>query len=163
VEAEATIPFQTAAVGGAVGLSVDGRQLEVKVPAGVEEGKKLRLRGQGPGGADLIVKLHIAPHPYFRREGNNLILEVPLSLSEAVLGAKVEVPTLAGERLSVKVPPGTSSGARLRLRGKGIAGGDQFIEIKIAVPTPKDERSRELLEEFAKLNPQSPRAGLDWS
>jgi DnaJ-class molecular chaperone len=163
VEAEATIPFQTAAMGGAVGLSVDGRQLEVKVPAGVEEGKKLRLRGQGPSGADLIVKLHIAPHPYFRREGNNLILEVPLSLSEAVLGTKVDVPTLGGERLSVKVPPGTSSGARLRLRGKGIAGGDQFIEIKIVVTAPKDERSRELIEEFARLNPQNPRDGLDWS
>lgn len=163
VEAEATIPFQTAAIGGAVGLSVDGRQLEVKVPPGVEEGKKLRLRGQGPNGADLIVKLHIAPHPYFSREGNNLILEVPLALSEAVLGTRIDVPTLAGERLTVKVPPGTSSGARLRLRGKGIAGGDQFIEIKIAVPAPKDERSRELIEEFAKLNPQTPRAGLDWS
>lgn len=163
VEAEATIPFQTAAIGGAVGLSVDGRQLEVKVPPGVEEGKKLRLRGQGPNGADLIVKLHIAPHPYFSREGNNLILEVPLALSEAVLGTRIDVPTLAGERLTVKVPPGTSSGARLRLRSKGIAGGDQFIEIKIAVPAPKDERSRELIEEFAKLNPQTPRAGLDWS
>jgi DnaJ-class molecular chaperone len=88
---------------------------------------------------------------------------VPLSLAEAVLGAKVDVPTLTGERLTVKVPPGTSSGARLRLRGKGIAGGDQYIEIKIAVPAPKDDRSRELIEEFAKLNPQEPRAGLDWS
>jgi DnaJ-class molecular chaperone len=162
-EAAATIPFATAALGGAVGLQVDGRQLEVKVPAGVEDGKKLRLRGQGPGGADLIVKLNVAAHPYFRREGNNVVLDVPISLSEAVLGAKVDVPTLSGERLTVKVPPGTSSGARLRLRGKGIAGGDQYIEIKIAVPAPKDDRSRELIEEFAKLNPQEPRAGADWS
>jgi DnaJ-class molecular chaperone len=163
VEAEATIPFATAALGGTVGIQIDGRQLEVKVPAGVEDGKKLRLREQGPSGADLIVKLHVAPHPYFRREDNNVILEVPLSLSEAVLGAKVDVPTLSGEHLTVRVPPGTSSGARLRLRGKGIAGGDQFIEIKIAVVAPKDDRSRELIEEFAKLNPLEPRAGLDWS
>jgi DnaJ-class molecular chaperone len=163
VEAVATIPFTTAALGGTVNLQVDSRQLDVKVPAGVEDGKKLRLRGQGPGGADLIVRLQVAPHPYFRREGNNLVLEVPLSLSEAVLGAKVDVPTLSGERLTVKVPPGTSSGARLRLRGKGIAGGDQYIEIKIAVPPAKDERSRELIEELARLNPQNPRAGLDWS
>jgi DnaJ-class molecular chaperone len=163
VEAEATIPFQTAALGGTVGLQIDGRQLDVKVPPGVEDGKKLRLRGQGPGGTDLIVRLHVAPHPYFRREGNDVILEVPLSLSEAVLGAKVDVPTLGGERLTVKVPPGTSSGARLRLRGKGIAGSDQYIEIKIVAPTAKDDRSRELIEEFSRLNPQNPRAGLDWS
>src|SRR5262249_34923763 len=163
VEAEATIPFQTAALGGVVGLQVDGRQLEVKVPAGVESGKKLRLRGQGPTGAGLIVKLDVAPHPYFRREGNNVVLDAPLSLTEAVLGAKVDVPTLSGERLTVKVPPGTSSGARLRLRGKGIAGGDQYIEIKIVAPAAKDDRSRELIEEFARLNPQDPRAGVDWN
>jgi DnaJ-class molecular chaperone len=163
VEAEATIPFNTAALGGTVGLQIDGRQLEVKVPAGALDGKKLRLRGQGPGGADLLVKLHVSPHPYFRREGNDVILDVPLSLAEAVLGAKVDVPTLSGEKLTVKVPPGTSSGARLRLRGKGIAGGDQYIEIKIAVPSVGDDRGRELIEELARLHPQNPRAGLDWS
>jgi DnaJ-class molecular chaperone len=163
VEAEATIPFNTAALGGTVGLQIDSRQLEVKVPAGVEDGKKLRLRGQGPGGADLIVKLHVAPHPYFRREGNDIVLDMPLSLTEAVLGAKVDVPTLSGEKLTVKVPPGTSSGARLRLRGKGIAGGDQYIEIKVTVPSVGDGRGRELIEELARLHPQDPRAGLDWS
>jgi DnaJ-class molecular chaperone len=73
------------------------------------------------------------------------------------------VPTLDGTRLTVKVPPGTSSGARLRLRGKGIAGGDQYIETKIVVPPAKDARSRELIEELAKLNPQDPRAGLPWA
>ena len=88
---------------------------------------------------------------------------MPLSLPEAVLGTKVDVPTLDGTMLAVKVPPGTSSGSRLRLRGKGIKGGDQYIEIKIVAPAPKDERSRELIEEFARLNPQNPRAGLPWS
>ena len=161
-EAEVAIPFLTAALGGTVSLSVDGRQLDVKVPAGVEEGKKLRLAGQGPGGGDLLVKLHVEPHPYFRREGNNVILEVPLSVSEAVLGTRVDVPTLDGTRLTVKVPPGTSSGSRLRLRGKGIAGGDQYIEIKIVPPKNVDERSRELIEEFARRNPQDPRADLGW-
>jgi len=73
------------------------------------------------------------------------------------------VPTLDGSRLSVKVPPGTSSGARLRLRGKGIKGGDQYIEAKVVVPAAKDERSRQLMEEFARLHPQDPRAGLPWS
>jgi DnaJ-class molecular chaperone len=162
-ESEIDIPFTVAAAGGAVTLHLDGRELQVKVPAGVEEGRKLRLKGQGPGGGDLLLKLRIQPHPYFRREGNDLFLEVPLSLSEAVLGARVDVPTLDGTKLTVKVPPGTSSGSRLRLRGKGVAGGDQYIEIKVVVPAPKDERSRELIEEFGRLNPQDPRADTPWS
>ncbi|MCI0461010.1 MAG: J domain-containing protein [Gemmataceae bacterium] len=161
--AEVTVPFETAALGGTVTLQVNGREIDVKIPAGIGEGQTLRLAGQAPGGGDLMVKIRIRPHPYFRREDNNIILEVPLSLPEAVLGAKVDVPTLDGTRLTVKVPPGTSSGARLRLRGKGIKGGDQYIEIKVAVPAAKDERSRELIEEFARLNPQEPRAGLPWS
>jgi DnaJ-class molecular chaperone len=164
VESELTIPFQTAALGGKVGLQIDGHEIEVKVPAGVENGKKLRLAGQGPNGADLIVQLRIAPHPYFRREGNDVILDVPLTLSEAVLGTKVDVPTLDGTRLTVKVPPGTSSHARLRLRGKGIAGGDQYIEIKVVVPAPANDRSRELIEEFARETPQrDPRLDLPWA
>ena len=109
------------------------------------------------------MKVRIAPHPYFRRDGNDLLLEVPLALSEAVLGTKVDVPTLSGEKLSVRVPPGTSSGARLRLRGQGIKGGDQYIEIKIVVPAADDEKSRQLIEEFAKLHPQHPRTGPPWS
>jgi DnaJ-class molecular chaperone len=161
VESEVSIPFLTAALGGKITLHVEGgRELEVKIPAGVEEGKILRLSGQGPGGADLNLKLRITPHPYFRREGNDILLEVPLSLAEAVLGAKVEVPTIDGARLTVKVPPGASSGSKLRLRGKGVAGGDQLCEIKVVVPAAKDERSRKLIEEFDQLNPQSPRAGL---
>jgi curved DNA-binding protein len=160
VETEVAIPFLIAANGGKVDLKFERREVTVKIPAGVEEGKSLRLGGQAPGGGDLRVKLHIEPHPFFRREGKDIILPVPISLSEAVLGAKIEVPTLDGSRLSVKIPPGTSSGARLRLRGKGIAGGDQYIEIKVTVPAPKDDQSRKLIEEFAKLNPQNPREGI---
>jgi DnaJ-class molecular chaperone len=161
-EAEATIPFLTAALGGTVSLSIDGRAVDVKVPAGVEDGKKLRLAGQGPGDGDLFIKLHIEPHPYFRREGKNIVFEVPLSFAEAALGARIDVPTLEGSRLTVKVPPGTSSGARLRLRGKGIAGGDQLIEVKIVVPRVEDSHGRELVEELARLYPLNPRAGLAW-
>ena len=144
-------------------LRVDHKEMDVKVPAGVEDGQVLRLQGQGPGGVDLLLRLRIQPHPYFRREGNNIILDAPISVSEAVLGTKVEVPTLDGTRLTVKVPPGTSSGARLRLRGKGIKGGDQYIEIKIVAPAKVDDRSRELMEEFARLNPQNPREHVPWS
>ena len=163
VEAEVRIPFLKATLGGPVSLQVDGREIELRVPAGVEDGKKLRLAGQGPGGGDLLVRIKIEPHPYFRREGNNVVLDVPVSASEAILGTKVDVPTLDGTHLTVKVPPGTSSGARLRLRGKGIAGGDQYIEIKIVVAKIADERSRELIEEFARLNSQNPRASLPWN
>jgi DnaJ-class molecular chaperone len=163
VEAEVAVPFITASLGGTMSLQVDGRAIDLRVPAGIENGKKLRLKGQGPGGGDLFVRVKIEPHPYFRREGNNIILEAPVSISEAVLGAKVDVPTLDGTHLTVTVPAGTSSGARLRLRGKGVAGGDQFIEIKVAVPKNPDSRSRELIEEFARLNPQNPRANLPWS
>jgi len=163
VESEVAVPFQIAALGGTVALQVDGRQIDVKVPAGMAEGQALRLQGQAPGGGDLKLKVRIAPHPYFRRDGNDLLMDVPLSLSEAVLGTKVDVPTLSGEKLSVRVPPGTSSGARLRLRGQGIKGGDQYIEIKIVVPAVDDEKSRQLIEEFAKLHPQHPRTGPPWS
>ena len=163
VEAEVPIPFLTAAEGGTVTLQVGEHTIDLKVPAGAEDGKKMRLAGQAPGGADLIVKLHVEPHPYFRREGNDIILEVPLTFTEAALGTKVDVPTLKGERLSVTVKPGTSSGARLRLRGYGINGGHQFLEFRIVAPDASDQRSHELLQELARLHPQNPRTGAPWS
>ena len=163
VESEVAIPFVTAALGGTINIQVDGRELSVKIPAGVTDGQALRLQGQAPGGGNLKLVLRIQPHPYFRREGNDVILEVPLSVSEAILGTKVDVPTLDSSKLSVKVPPGTSSGARLRLRGKGVAGGDQFIEIKVIVPSSVDDDGKKLIEEFSRSNPQNPRAGLSWS
>src|SRR5262249_15495621 len=141
VEAEVEVPFLTAAQGGSLDINVGDKTISVKVPAGVENGQTLRLQGQGPGGGDVRLKLRVGKHPYFRREGNDVILDVPLSLKEAVLGTRVDVPTLAGGTLSVNVPPGTSSGKRLRLRGHGINGGDQYIEIKVMVPAPHDERS----------------------
>jgi len=162
VEAEVTVPFTTAALGGRVSLGIDGREVEVKIPPGFEDGKTLRIAGQGPGGADVHLKVHVAPHPYFRREGNDLVLTVPLSLAEAVLGGKVDVPTLDGSKLTVTIKPGTSSHTRMRVRGQGIKGGDLYIEAKVTVPAPADERSRELIEEFAKLNPQRPRVGPPW-
>ena len=160
-EHEVAIPFETAARGGSIDLSINGQEGSVHIPAGVEDGQVIRV--PAPGGGRVRLKLRVQPHPYFKREGKDIILEVPLSLAEAVLGTKVDVPTLAGARLTVKVPPGRSSGARLRLRGKGISGGDQYIEFKVLVPEVHDDRSRELIEEFARLNPQNPRAGVPWS
>ncbi|QDU18294.1 DnaJ C-terminal domain-containing protein [Urbifossiella limnaea] len=164
IESEVTVPFEVAAAGGSVSIDVGGRHIDVKVPAGIADGKKLRVPASATGSADVILRVKVAPHPYFRREGADVFLDVPLSLAEAVLGASVEVPTAAGERLVVKVPPGTSGGAKLRLRGKGVAGGDQYLVFKVTVPAgPVDERSRELITEFAGRNPQTPRAGVGWA
>jgi DnaJ-class molecular chaperone len=164
IEGEVTVPFETAATGGSVSIAVGGREIDVKVPAGIEDGKKLRVPAEATGGADVILTVKVAPHEYFRREGNDLYLDVPVSVPEAILGAKVDVPTLDGTKLTVTVPPGTSTGKKLRLRGKGVAGGDQYLVFKVEVPHGKvDDESRELIEEFAKKNPQHPRANAPWA
>jgi DnaJ-class molecular chaperone len=162
VEAEITIPFATAVQGGTVALSLGDREIDLKVPAGIEDGKTMRLAGQGPNGADVLLKVHVQPHPHYRREGNDLVLTVPLSLSEAVLGGKVDVPMLGGGTATVTIKPGTSSGTRMRIRGQGIKGGDLYIEPQVLALAPADARSRELIEEFARLNPQRPRTGPPW-
>ena len=156
------VPFETAAIGGTISLSIDGRAIDVKIPPGVEESQTLRLQGQGPGRSDLHLKIHIEPHAWFKREGNDVVVVAPITIAEAVLGAKIDVPTLTGSKLTVKVPAGASSGARLRLRGKGIKGGDEFVELKIVTPPKIDDKSRKLIEEFAAVNPHQPRAGSPW-
>lgn len=164
IEAEVSVPFDVAARGGTVSLQINSERIEVKIPAGIADGQKLRIRGDLSRPQDLILQVKIEPHPYFRREGNDIYLEVPISLAEAVLGCKVDVPTVGGERLSVKVPPGTSSGAKLRLRGKGVNGGDQYLIFKVMVPPGEvDPVSRDLIEQFARRNPQNPRANLPWA
>lgn len=163
VEAEVEVPFETAAVGGNLTLNVGDTTLDLKIPAGAEDGKKMRLQGQGPGGADLIARLKILPHPFFKREGKDILLEVPLTFPEAALGTKVEVPTIAGDRLTVTIKAGAASGTRVRLKGQGSAGGDMYLVIRIVTPAQLDGRSRELLAEFAKLHPQNPRANLPWA
>jgi DnaJ-class molecular chaperone len=159
---ELHVPFQTAALGGKVSIDVNGKQIDVRIPAGVEPGQTLRLQGQGPGGADLHLKIQPEGHPYFRREGHDLLITAPITVAEAVLGAKIDVPTLEGSKLTVKVPPGAASGSRLRLKGKGISGGDQYVEIKIVPPPRPDAQSKKLMEEFAEHNPHNPRSGPPW-
>jgi curved DNA-binding protein len=162
VTASVDIPFERASLGGSVGLNIGESQIDLKIPAGIKDGQTMRLAGQGPGGADLLLTINIQPHSDFRREGDDLILTVPLALGESVLGGKIDVPTLDGGKLTVTIKPGTSSGTRMRIRGQGIKGGDLYIEAKVVVPAPADERSRELIEEFVKLNPQHPRSGPPW-
>lgn len=164
VESEVTVPFETAANGGTTAIEFGGQRIDVKVPAGVSEGKKLRVPPEATGGAEVLLKVRIAPHPHFRREANDVYLDVPVSLSEAILGAKVDVPTLDGTKLTVTVPPGTSGGRKLRLRGKGIAGGDQYLVFRVEVPTGAvDDESRKLIEEFARRNPQQVRANAPFA
>lgn len=144
--------------------------LEVRIKAGTREGARLRIPGKGNWGSDrtgdLYVILHIQPHPLFEREGDDISIKVPVTVTEAALGAKIEVPTIDGTAL-LKVPPGTQSGQRFRMRERGVPSaqrdgvrGDQYVEIQVAVPHVQDERSKEILREFAQLNPQDVRGDL---
>lgn len=172
-EVPINVDFMTMARGGSVDVRIqhpdNGRTetISVRIPPGVDEGAKLRVPGKGAEGGDLHLIVHVLPHPYFRREGQDIHLEVPITIAEAVLGATIDVPTI-DKTISVKVPPGTSSGRRLRLRGQGLPSptgsgrGDQYVELKIVTPPSVDERSRQLIEEFARRNPHNPRADLGW-
>jgi curved DNA-binding protein len=167
-----TIPFLTAVQGGKTTIELEyqpgHRETKVvPIPAGLESGKKLRLRGQGDpsGQSDLIITVIVEPHPYFTREGRNLLVEVPITVAEAILGAKVEVPTLDGSK-TVPIPAGTSTGQKLRLRGQGVPAsgsqvvGDLYVVPKVVVPKSIDDESRKLIEEFAERNPTHPREGI---
>ena len=147
----------------------DNETLDITVPAGVESGQTLRLRHKGGPGAgrgepgDALIELKVQPHPLFSRDGDNITLELPISLNEAVLGARVEVPTIGG-RVTVAVPKGASSGQVLRLRGKGVknnrsgAHGDQLITLKIVLPAVIDSDLERLMQDWSSKRPYDPRA-----
>jgi molecular chaperone DnaJ len=151
------------------GVTVGTERIAVKVPAGVDNGSRIRLSGRGeagPNGAspgDLYIITRVRPHPLLERKGDNLYVEVPITITEAALGARVDVPTIDG-LTGMRIPPETSSGQVFRLRGKGVphlkggGQGDQFVTVKIVTPKNLDARSQELLREFARLNPARPRA-----
>ena len=146
--------------------------LEVRIKAGTRGGQRIRIAGKGNAGShggppgDLYVIIRAGDHPVFHREGDDIHVTVPVTATEAALGAKIEVPTIDGRAL-LKVPPGTQSGQKLRLREKGVPSatkeglrGDEIVEVKVTVPMPRDEKTKELLRELAKLNPEDPRAEL---
>jgi molecular chaperone DnaJ len=154
------------------GTVTKSEPLEVRIKAGTRDGQRIRLPGKGNAGAhggaagDLYAIIRMGEHPIFRRDGDDIYLTVPVSSTEAALGAKIEVPTIDGRAL-LKIPPGTQSGQKLRLREKGVSSatkdgvrGDEIVEITVTVPMPRDERTKELLRELAKLNPEDPRAEL---
>lgn len=147
--------------------------VEVRIPPGAQNGSRLRVPGKGNAGTlgappgDLYITLRVEPHPFFHREGDNIEIKVPVTVWEAGLGAKIEVPTIDGRAL-LKIPQGTHSGQRFRLREKGVVNsrkgtrGDEIVEVMVQAPPANDERTRELLRELAKAHHEDPRAEL-WS
>lgn len=172
VTARTTVEFVTATKGETISLQgEDGKPFKVKIPAGVSDGQKIRLRGRGrpsmDGGdpGDIVVQVHVRPHPVFTRDGLNLRVTVPVTFTEAALGATIEVPTLGGDPVKLRVAPGTPSGRVLRVKGRGVqtqkGTGDLLAEVQVAVPSHLDEKAREALERFSELEPkENPRADL---
>jgi curved DNA-binding protein len=167
-EAELELSLEEAARGGRRKISLgDGRDYEVNIPPGVRDGQRIRLAGEGSRGAgggpagDLFLRVRIKPHPRFRLEGRDIYVDLPVTPWEAVLGATVEVPTLDGTS-RVKVPPGSSTGRRLRLRGQGMPSakgdaGDLYAVVKIEVPPKPTPEERELFERLAEVSKFNPR------
>jgi len=146
--------------------------IRVRIKPGTRDGQRIRLAGRGNAGTmgaptgDLYVIVRAGDHPVFRRDGDDIYVSVPVTVSEAALGSKVEVPTIDG-RAQLKIPPGTQSGQKLRLREKGVPSavkesvrGDEIVEVKVIVPQLRDEKSKEIMRELAKLNPEDPRQEL---
>ena len=164
LNAELEITLAEAYKGGERAIEVRGedgktRRLTVKIPAGVRDGQRIRLAGQGGGGAsggpagDLYLNVHVRPHPFFTRDGDDLRAELPVALHEALLGAEVTVPTLKG-RVSLRIPPETQNGRTIRLAGQGLPRpgggfGDLFVTVKVVLPTKLNDKERELARELA--------------
>lgn len=176
IDAEVHVAFETAALGGNASLRLHGegidKTIDVKIPSGVGEGSTVRLRGQGHAGAgggepgDLLVHIHVAPHPWFTREGLHLSVHIPVSIVECSMGATVDVPLLRGTA-TVRVPAGTSSGKRIRLGGQGIATGrgetgDLFVIVDVVAPTDLSASARESLESLRDAV-GNPRAKSPWN
>jgi len=153
-----------------ISRSTGTESLTVKIPPGVKTGSRVRVAGKGEAGfnggppGDLFIETSVRSHPFFRRDDYDIYIDVPISLKEALLGAEIEVPTVDGHT-KIKIPAGTQGGQKLRIRGKGVASprgerGNQYVTVNIAVPKDLDERSKELVEEFSRLNPHDPRRGL---
>ncbi len=176
LEYQIEIDFDTAIRGGVRDLSisrqkqegVETEKLSVRIPAGVDNGSRIRVQGKGEGGGakgDLYLRVKVKPHPVYTRKGDDIYLEVPVTVYEAALGKKIEIPTIDGTA-EMTIPPGVQSGTRLRLKGKGVTNlktkvrGDQYIEIRIAMPDKISEEDRKKYEELEKSHPYNPRAKL---
>lgn len=155
------------------GRTASNDAVDVRIPAGVQSGARLRVAGKGNAGTqgaphgDLYITVRVEPHPFFARDGDNIEIQVPITVSEAGLGAKIEVPTIDGKAL-LKIPQGTNNGQKFRLREKGVLNarrntrGDEIVEVVLLAPKVQDERTKEILRELAQLHPEDPRAEV-WS
>jgi DnaJ-class molecular chaperone len=169
VSAALTITLAEAAKGATTRVRLPtGKEVEVKIPAGLTDGQQIRLKGQGlalPGGAagDVLITVGIAPHPYFKPDGSNLRLDLPITLYEAVLGAKVRVPTLDGA-VELAIPPGTGAGRVFRLKGKGLPGkgtpGDLLVTARIVLPEGQDPDLETLMRNWRERKPYDPRKNI---
>lgn len=159
------VSFREAALGTVRRLQLpDGRELDVTIPAGLRDGHVLRLKGQGrrgPAGhaGDALVEVAVTPDRLFQRDGDDIVMELPITLREAVLGAVIEVPTLRG-KVRLTIPPGSGSGARLRLKGRGIGHGHQYVVLKPVLPPGEEPALAAFLDTWQPAHPFDPRAGL---
>ena len=158
VEATTTLPFRQAMEGSTVSLMVEGRTVNARIPPGVRDGQRIRLRGKGRPGeqggpaGDLVIAVHVEPHPVFGLDGRDLRATVPVTFAEATLGAQIEVPTLDGRSVRVKVPAGTPSGRTLRVRGHGVHApqgtGDLLVTVQVVVPQRLSDNARAAVQAF---------------
>lgn len=162
-----TVSFLDAANGTTRRITLpEGKTLDVRIPAGVQDGGVIRLKGQGMAGlgggpaGDALVEIAVAPHPLFHREGDDIIIELPVTLQEAVLGATLEVPTVKG-KVRLTIPAGSGTGTRLRLRGRGIREGHQFVELHVMIPPADEPELAAFLKGWKPQHPIDPRAGLE--
>jgi DnaJ-class molecular chaperone len=174
IEYPLTLSFEDAARGRTLPLQIrrGGKieSIEIKIPAGVKDGSRVRIKGKGDRShhghhGDLFIIVTVQPHPYYRRDGLDVLIDLPISLYEAILGAKVSVPTLDGP-VTLTVPPGTSSGAKLRIKGRGIERGsekgDQYVVMKVIVPKDLDDDDRAAIEQLKEKRPLNARSDLTW-
>ena len=160
VRAKLSISFRQALNGATLTIKVGGSPIKVRIPAGIKDGQKVRVKGHGKPGinggptGDLEVAVTVKPHPVYSREGNDLVMDLPVTVSEAILGAVVDIPTIDGNTATVKVPAGSSSGAEIRVRGGGVktskATGDLIARVSIQVPEKPSRDLKKLAEEMAK-------------
>ncbi|MFJ6279978.1 DnaJ C-terminal domain-containing protein [Arthrobacter subterraneus] len=168
--ASTTISFAGSIRGTTIGLrEPSGEVIDVRIPAGIRDGQKVRVRGKGQNGpagsGDLMVTVNVKPHPFFQRDGDNIRVHVPVTFPEATLGAQIEVPTLDGEKVTVKVPAGTPSGRTLRVKGRGVktskVTGDLLVTIDVVVPQNLNKDAAAAVEAFANATQDAdPRASL---
>ncbi len=169
LQTETTISFRDSIFGREINLRLSDQTVTTRVPAGIKDGAKIKLKGRGAPGqggpGDLFITINVTKHPVYTRDGDNLLMTLPVTFDEAALGADIAVPTLQGEEVKVRLAPGTNNGKVLRLKGRGVtrnhASGDLLITIEVTVPQRLDAKAKKALEEFAEAtSSESPRKDI---